>query len=69
MEWVLFWLMFAIVVGIIANSRNRSGIGWFFLSVLITPILGLILVMCLPQPPPEEGATDAWNITGIGRRR
>ena len=54
MEFVLFWLMFAIVVGIIANSRNRSGFGWFLLSVLISPVLALILVLCLPSPERAE---------------
>ena len=58
MEWVLFWLMFAIVVGIIANSRNRSGFGWFLLSVLITPVLALILVLCLPRPGSGRNQID-----------
>ena len=51
---ILFWLMFPIVVGIIANSRNRSGFGWFLLSVLISPVLALILVLCLPSPERAE---------------
>ena len=49
-EAAVFWLIFCVVVGVIASARNRSGIGWFFVSVLISPVLGLILVMCLPRP-------------------
>ena len=48
MEWIIFWLIACVVVAVIANSRNRTGIGWFFLSALISPVLGLILVVCLP---------------------
>jgi hypothetical protein len=49
LEIFLFWLVASIVVGVIAKSRGRSGIGWFFLATLISPILGLILVMCLDR--------------------
>jgi len=42
MTVAIFWLLFAVAVGIFASNRGRSGIGWFFLSVLISPLLGLI---------------------------
>lgn len=42
MEIVLFWLLFSIAVGAFANSRGRSGFGWFTLSALISPLLGFI---------------------------
>lgn len=47
MEFLMFWLMFSVVVAIIAASRNRSGFGWFCLSVLISPFLAVILVLAL----------------------
>ena len=50
MELIVFWVLFCVVVAVIANSKGRSGIAWFFLSVLISPVLGLILVLCLPAP-------------------
>ena len=49
MEILMFALIFDVVVGVIANSRGRSGIGWFVLSVLFSPILMLILVLALPR--------------------
>lgn len=67
--FVFFWLLFAIVAGIAAASRGRSGLGWFFLAILISPLLALILVLVLPRgepapmkagvyaPPPEVGET------------
>jgi hypothetical protein len=48
-EIVLIWLTFAIVVGIAGNSRGRSGFGWFILAVIISPLIGLILVLVLPN--------------------
>ncbi len=37
-----FWLLFSIAVGVMASNRGRSGFGWFLLSCLISPLLGLI---------------------------
>lgn len=37
-----FWLLFSIAVGIMASNKGRSGFGWFLLSCLISPLLGLL---------------------------
>jgi hypothetical protein len=42
---IIFWVLFAIAVGMLAAKRGRSGGGWFLLSLLITPLLGLIFVL------------------------
>jgi|EndMetStandDraft_9_1072997.scaffolds.fasta_scaffold65547_2 hypothetical protein len=47
---LIFWFTLAIVAGIVASSKGRNGVGWFFLSaLLLSPLLGLILVACLPN--------------------
>ncbi len=46
-EILVFWLILAIVVGVIAGSRNRSGFGWFFLALIISPLIAGILVLAL----------------------
>lgn len=46
-EIILVWLFLAIVVGIIAGSRNRSGFGWFLIALLISPLIAGILVLAL----------------------
>ena len=38
----IFWVLFAVAVGFFANNRGRGGLGWFFLSLLISPLLGLL---------------------------
>lgn len=59
MELIIGWLVFAVVVGICASSRGRSGFGWFLLSVAISPILALILVLVMPKLGAAEAARDA----------
>lgn len=47
MELVLIALILSGFVGWLASERGRSGIGWFFLSLLVSPILagiGLLVV-------------------------
>jgi hypothetical protein len=49
MEIFVFWVLFAIIVGVAAGSRGRSGWGWFFLAVLISPLLAIILLALMPR--------------------
>jgi Short C-terminal domain len=44
-----------ILCSVIAVSRRRSGIGWFVIGFLI-PIIGLILILVLPQPTSLDDA-------------
>jgi hypothetical protein len=58
MEIALFWLFFAVIVGVIAANRGRSGFGWFLLSLVISPLLGAVLVLALGAPrvdPSRDG--------------
>jgi hypothetical protein len=51
-ELFLGWLVLlglAIVVGIAASVRGRNGVGWFFLAVVITPLIAGLLVLVLPD--------------------
>ena len=56
MEIAIGWLFFAVVVGVIAANRDRSAFGWFLLSLVISPILGLILVLALGTPKSDPAA-------------
>jgi hypothetical protein len=44
---LFFWIGASIAVGMAAhNYRNRDGVGWFFLSLIISPVLaGLFLLV------------------------
>jgi hypothetical protein len=56
MELFLFWLILSIVAGAYANSKNRSGFGWFLLSILLSPIITLIILAILSNrtTPPKS---------------
>lgn len=45
MEIILVWLLLAAGVGFLANSRGRNGFGFFLLSAVLSPLLGLIVVL------------------------
>lgn len=47
MEIFLLWVLFAIGVGALANSRGRSGVGFFLLSAVLSPLVGLIVVLVM----------------------
>lgn len=49
MEILLFWLGLSVIVGVAANTRGRNGVGWFFISILISPLLAGLLVLALPR--------------------
>lgn len=53
MEWFFVWVIWAIVVSIIASSRGRRGFTWFLISILISPLLATILVLALGRPGPD----------------
>lgn len=45
MEIAVIWLGLSILAGYIAARKGRSGIGFFFLSVLLSPIIGIIAAL------------------------
>lgn len=53
MEILVIWTVVAIVAAIVARNKGRSGAGWFFLCVLLTP-LALLVLLALPTLKPPE---------------
>jgi len=48
------WIIFSIVVGVAANSRGRSGFGWFLLALVTSPLIAGLLVVALPRKAMSE---------------
>jgi hypothetical protein len=44
---VIGWILFSFIPAVIASNKGRSGGGWFFLSLCISPLFAGILVACL----------------------
>ena len=61
MEYVFFWIVFAVIVGVAANTRGRSGLGWFALAVIISPLLSGLLLLALPRGKPDLVAVGPPN--------
>ena len=49
MRLVIWWGILAVVVGFVAGARGRSGFGWFLISLILSPLIGLLIVMVLPK--------------------
>jgi phosphate/sulfate permease len=39
------WLLFSIIVGAIGSGRNIGFLGAFFLSLILSPIIGLLITL------------------------
>lgn len=65
-----FYVTFCIVVSVIADSRDRSPVKWFFLATAISPLLALILVLALPplDAPYRPGVRSDREIASLGER-
>lgn len=58
MELVAFWLIGAIVVGVIASNYGRTGFGWFMLSLILSPLICGILVLALGKTGQAAASRD-----------
>lgn len=53
---LVFWVIISIIVGVAANSRGRNGVGWFLVSVFLSPILALLFLLAFPPIKRGRGA-------------
>lgn len=54
----VIWLGAAIGIGALASSRGRSGFGFFLLSVLLSPVVGLVVVLVIKDLVAERTKED-----------
>lgn len=50
--------LLSIVVAVIASGRGRSGIGFFLLSIVFTPIVGIIVLLLMGKSGSESPSLD-----------
>lgn len=53
MEFVFFWIVLSIAVGVIAGSKGRTGFGYFILSLLLSPLIIGLVVSAMPKAVPD----------------
>ena len=44
---IIFYTIPSIIVGAAASNRGRSGVGYFFVSIIFSPIIGFIILLVL----------------------
>lgn len=42
---LILWLLFSIGAGVIASNKGRSGAGFFLLSLLLSPLIGVFAAL------------------------
>lgn len=62
-ELVVLYILFltlaaCVVVGLVANVRGRSGVAWFFISLIATPVIAYAAVMGMPRSTHNPGLLD-----------
>lgn len=62
------WVAFAVVVGVAANARGRSWIGWFLIALVLSPLLALILVLVMKPVVSQETATTVNAEAGQSKK-
>lgn len=49
-----------VLVAVMAKNRNRSVVMWLLLSILATPLLMIIILLCIGKDEHYVGRKDDW---------
>lgn len=52
--WSLLWLALAACVGAIASQRERSGLGWFVIALLASPVVAGLVLLAIGNGSPTK---------------
>jgi hypothetical protein len=58
---LILWIVIAITASIVASRKGRSRTGWFFLCLLLTPLIILIL-LALPARGVQRSPAEATKV-------
>ena len=62
---LFFWLLFSVIVGWFAHQKGRSGIAFFLIAIVISPMIGLIVVLIIK--PSDEVMEQRMLLSGEGK--
>lgn len=60
MELVIGWAFLAAIVGFMASAYNRSGFGYFLLALVLSPLIGLIVLLLAGKK--KDGPTPETHV-------
>lgn len=46
---LVVWFLLSFTVGYVAEQKGRSGPGWFFFAMVLSPLFAILCVMALPE--------------------
>ena len=58
-----FWIILSFIVGSMATDKSIGFWGGFFLSLLLSPLIGLIIVIIAPGKPDPSAQIPAQNLS------
>jgi hypothetical protein len=62
-EYAVGWFTLSLINAGLAQSKNRSGLGWWFASLFLGPICTLLIVLLDPIPRSQtNSAVAAMNL-------
>ncbi len=53
-EYFVGWGTLTLINAGLAQGKNRSGLNWFLLSILLGPVATFLIVVLDPLPPPSS---------------
>jgi hypothetical protein len=53
---IFAWIVFSIVVAVLADNRGRNSFIWFFLSIITSPAIAGLLILCMRNIKAEKEA-------------
>jgi phosphotransferase system glucose/maltose/N-acetylglucosamine-specific IIC component len=58
------YIVFAILVGVYANSKGRSGFGFFLIAALLSPLIGFVIAVVISpiSSKVEQNALDVGDM-------
>lgn len=64
----IIWVVLAVVVGVAAHERGRSGFSWFLVAVIISPLIAGILLVIFPDLRTHALLEDIRNASSVDDR-
>jgi energy-converting hydrogenase Eha subunit F len=58
-EVLFWWFTLSLVAAWIASNKNRNGIGVFFLSLALSPVIGLLVAFSMQRNDPSAPTPES----------
>lgn len=46
---IVLWILVSVLVGFVASAKGRSAVGWFFISLMFSPLIALLALCAVPD--------------------